>query len=166
MRLLRKAGFLLSLFLIEAAYHSRYWVTVCTRAGPMRGVRLILVRDGRVLLVRHRYAPWAWTLPGGGVGRGESAEQALIREIREETGLQLRAIAGEIGTYIGPMQGDDRITVFHGDDVAELAAAGVNFEIIASGWFDLDRLPEDLSPATRRRIEAYRAGARGEQGRW
>jgi 8-oxo-dGTP pyrophosphatase MutT (NUDIX family) len=165
MRLLRKAGFWLSLFLIEAAYHSRYWVTLCTRAGPMRGVRLLLVRDRRVLLVRHRYAPWAWTLPGGGVRRGESPEQALLRETREETGLQLRSVAGEIGTYIGPMRRDDRITVFHADD-AEALAAGRSFEIIACRWFDLDHLPDDLSPASRRRIEAFIKGVRGEQGRW
>jgi 8-oxo-dGTP pyrophosphatase MutT (NUDIX family) len=166
MRLLRKAGLLLSLFLIEAAYRSRYGVTLCTRAGPMRGVRLVLLRDGCVLLVRHRYAPWAWTLPGGGVRRGETSEQALVRETREETGFRLRAIGGAIGIYVGPMRRDDRIEVFYADDFEAPSAPGGNFEIIARAWFDLDRLPEDLSPASRRRIEAYRRGVRGERGDW
>ncbi len=166
MRLLRKAGLWLSLFLIEAAYRSRYWVTACTGAGPMRGVRLVLVRDGRVLLVRHWYAPWAWTLPGGGVGRDETREQALIRETREETGFQLRAIAGEIGSYVGPMRRDDRIDVFYANDFDPQPAAGKSFEIIARGWFDIDDIPDEASPASRRRIEAYRAGVRSEHGYW
>jgi ADP-ribose pyrophosphatase YjhB (NUDIX family) len=46
----------------------------------------LIERDGKVLLVRHSYVP-GWLLPGGGVGRGEAAEHAVIREMREEIGL-------------------------------------------------------------------------------
>ncbi|HMA45799.1 MAG TPA: NUDIX domain-containing protein [Frankiaceae bacterium] len=50
-----------------------------------------LVRDGagRLLLVRRGNEPGRglWSLPGGRVEPGESAEQALVREVREETGL-------------------------------------------------------------------------------
>lgn len=50
-----------------------------------------LVRDGagRLLLVRRANEPGRglWSLPGGRVEPGESAEQALVREVREETGL-------------------------------------------------------------------------------
>jgi ADP-ribose pyrophosphatase YjhB (NUDIX family) len=50
------------------------------------GACALIERDGKVLLVRHSYVQ-GWLLPGGGVARGEPAEQAIIREMREEIGL-------------------------------------------------------------------------------
>jgi 8-oxo-dGTP diphosphatase len=47
--------------------------------------------DGRVLLVQHTYrGPWG--VPGGLLERGESAEQAALRETREETGLEIEVV--------------------------------------------------------------------------
>lgn len=43
-------------------------------------------KQGRVLLVRHRYMS-GWQLPGGGVGRNEPPAEAIIRELKEEVGL-------------------------------------------------------------------------------
>ena len=50
------------------------------------GVRVMLIRDGQVLLIRHSYLR-GWYLPGGGLKRGESMEAAARREAREESGL-------------------------------------------------------------------------------
>ena len=49
--------------------------------------------DGRLLLIRRGHAPHAgrWSLPGGRVEAGETPEQAVEREVREETGLEVRA---------------------------------------------------------------------------
>jgi ADP-ribose pyrophosphatase YjhB (NUDIX family) len=48
--------------------------------------------NGRVVLARHRAGDAVYhLLPGGGVGWGETLEEALVREIAEETGLEARA---------------------------------------------------------------------------
>src|SRR5262249_32257432 len=47
-----------------------------------------ILRKGAILMVRHEHdGRNYWTLPGGGVEPGETQEQAVLREVREETGL-------------------------------------------------------------------------------
>jgi 8-oxo-dGTP pyrophosphatase MutT (NUDIX family) len=58
----------------------------------------LVERDGKVLLVRHSYVA-GWLLPGGGVRRGEPAEQAIVRELREEIGLIRSAPPEFFGLY-------------------------------------------------------------------
>jgi ADP-ribose pyrophosphatase YjhB (NUDIX family) len=53
-------------------------------------VSALIVLDGRVVLVRHRAGTSAYhLLPGGGVGYRETLEDAVVREVREETGLEV-----------------------------------------------------------------------------
>ena len=58
---------------------------------PIVGVGAVVVRDGRVLIVKRRYEPLAgrWSLPGGTLELGETLAQGLARELREETGLEV-----------------------------------------------------------------------------
>lgn len=60
--------------------------------GPAVGVGALLIYQGRVLLIRRGKEPLRgrWTLPGGTVELGETLEEALIREVEEETGLKVR----------------------------------------------------------------------------
>ena len=71
---------------------------------PFVGVGAVIVQDGRVVLIRRRYEPLAgrWSLPGGIVEIGESLEGCVVREMREETGLDV-----EVGPVIEVF---DRIT--------------------------------------------------------
>ncbi len=61
---------------------------------PYLAVSAAIFRDGRVLIVRRarRPAQGLYTLPGGGVELGETLEQAVIREVREETGLAIAPV--------------------------------------------------------------------------
>jgi 8-oxo-dGTP diphosphatase len=58
---------------------------------PYLAVSAAIFRDGRVLIVRRARPPahGLYTLPGGGVELGETLEQAVIREVREETALDI-----------------------------------------------------------------------------
>jgi len=60
-------------------------------AGPKVRTAVILVEDGRLLLVRHvRGDKTYWVFPGGGVEYGETIEQSLHRELREEVNLEIK----------------------------------------------------------------------------
>jgi 8-oxo-dGTP diphosphatase len=61
---------------------------------PYLAVSAAIFRDDRVLIVRRGRPPahGLYTLPGGGVELGETLEQAVIREVREETGLAIAPI--------------------------------------------------------------------------
>lgn len=50
----------------------------------------ILIEDEKVLLVKQKVANRDWSLPGGRVENGETLEEAMIREMREETGLEVK----------------------------------------------------------------------------
>jgi 8-oxo-dGTP diphosphatase len=62
---------------------------------PYLAVSAAIFRDGRVLIVRRARAPanGLYTLPGGGVELGETLEEAVVREVREETGLEVEPVA-------------------------------------------------------------------------
>lgn len=57
------------------------------------GVGALVIRDGKVLLVRRGRAPGKgfWAIPGGGVEIGETLQAAAEREVLEETGISIRA---------------------------------------------------------------------------
>jgi 8-oxo-dGTP diphosphatase len=61
---------------------------------PYLAVSAAIFRDGKVLIVRRGRPPaqGVYTLPGGGVELGETLEQAVIREVREETALDIEPV--------------------------------------------------------------------------
>lgn len=160
----RKIGWIISLWIIDTVHTLRYWLSLSTR--NIQGSRIIIEQNGKVLLVSHWYAPWAWTLPGGGIHKNEDPEAAAIRGALEETGLIVKSIEGEVGIYKGRWGWGDRIAVYFSTNFEGSLSIKPNLEIMSRSWFDMDNLPEETSPANRRRIDSYRNGARGERGEW
>jgi 8-oxo-dGTP diphosphatase len=62
---------------------------------PILAVSAAIIRDGKVLIVRRARPPanGVYTLPGGGVEVGENLMEAVVREVREETGLTVAPVA-------------------------------------------------------------------------
>lgn len=58
---------------------------------PIIGVGAVIIKDGKILLEKRKNEPGKgkWSIPGGLVELGESVEQTVIREVKEETGLEV-----------------------------------------------------------------------------
>ena len=71
--------------------------------SPSLTVDGVIIKDNKVLLIKRRNEPYKdkWAIPGGFVEYGEKTEDAVIREIKEETGLEAK-IDGLIGVYSDP----------------------------------------------------------------
>jgi 8-oxo-dGTP pyrophosphatase MutT (NUDIX family) len=126
---------------------------------PIEGVSVLVSDlDGRLLMVRHSYGSGAWLLPGGGMKRGESPEDAARREIAEELGCRIESVR-VIETIAEVISGAPH--------TAHLVAARTldrprpdGREVIEARFFPSHSLPEPQTPLTRTRIAAWRARAR------
>lgn len=108
-------------------------------------------REGRVLLVRHTYMP-GWHMPGGGVDRGEPAVDAVIRELREEIGLERFAHCELFGLYTRKhIWTTNVIALFRMTD-ADFAFKP-NAEIAEAKFFPLNAPPDDAGAGAVRRFK-------------
>lgn len=121
--------------------------TLRTRPSrPFVAASLICVRDGRALLARRGAAPMrgVWSAPGGMIELGETAAEAALRELTEETGVSAH-IAGLIDVVDVILKADDGAVERH---VTILAFAGrwragdgvPGPEALEVGWFAPDAL--------------------------
>lgn len=108
-----------------------------------------LIFDGeRILLALRRDIQW-WNLPGGGMEIGETVDEALCREVREETGLEI-GVGQLVGVYSKPQKQEVVLTfrcnVKNGTPIA-------TEESLECQYFDLTDLPANILPKHRQRIE-------------
>ncbi|HEY4036568.1 MAG TPA: NUDIX domain-containing protein [Ktedonobacteraceae bacterium] len=109
---------------------------------------LIFDEDQRVLLAYRRDIDW-WNLPGGGMERGETVEDAVRREVREETGLEVE-VKFLVGVYSKP-QKQEVVLTFNCRVIGGVLTT--TEESRECRYFTLDDLPLNTLPKHRQRIE-------------
>ena len=121
-------------------------VPVCPACGavhwidPKVAAGCLVVRDGRVLLLRRGIEPGygRWVFPGGHVDRGETLEEAALRETREECGALAR-IEGLLGVYSYPGR-PVIVAAYRATLLPESPEPYAADETLEVGWFAPDEI--------------------------
>jgi 8-oxo-dGTP diphosphatase len=118
---------------------------------PVPGVGAIVVGSKGVLLARRDKAPGKgfWSIPGGGVEIGETQKEAVVREVKEETGVDC-VVLDLVGTYDYITHNKSGATEFHfllnhylAKAITEKTMAETPEGEVA--WFHPDDLPSDMA---------------------
>ncbi len=131
------------------------------------GAQTIMLKGNSVLLIKPTYRN-TWEFPGGKVENGEAPETAAVRETKEEARIFIKKIERKLGTYTYRfMKRECVIHVYVAKDWDELDLWKPNMEIAERGFFPVDNLPPDISPATKLRISELFSGSDKEfSGDW
>jgi ADP-ribose pyrophosphatase YjhB (NUDIX family) len=114
--------------------------------------------EGRVLLVRHGYAR-GWHFPGGGVERGETAVEAVAREMAEEGGVEIIGTPRLIGFYGNHANFPNDHIALYRIDAWRACPPREGREIAERQFFALNALPDGVTRGTRRRLAEVFSGA-------
>jgi ADP-ribose pyrophosphatase YjhB (NUDIX family) len=103
---------------------------------------VVVNEEGHVLLLKHVFRPGSgWGIPGGFLEQGEQPDEAVRRELREETGLEVES--AEL-VFIRAYEKSARVEIIYRCR-AHGAVRLDGYEIKSGDWFATDELPSDLS---------------------
>ena len=114
-------------------------------AGRPLSIDALIVKDGKILLIKRGVKPYKdfWALPGGHVDFDETVEEAVVREIKEETSLDVISLKF-LGLYSDPGRHPDQsVAVSYVVNFIGEPKAGDDAE--ECRFFPLDSLPENLA---------------------
>src|SRR5689334_1285079 len=145
---------------LEAAHVLQMQAAEFGYATPKVDVRGIVFRDDCILMVREILDEGRWTVPGGWADVNETPAQAVVREVREESGFETRAVK-LLAVYDREAQGHVPSFPYHVYKLFFLCRliggeASPNEEASEIAFFARDALPElSVSRVTRRQIEHF-----------
>jgi ADP-ribose pyrophosphatase YjhB (NUDIX family) len=112
---------------------------------------VVLDAGGRVLLLEHVFRMGSgWGIPGGFLKRGEQPEEAVRRELREETGLELEEV---VLAFARTLKKTGQVEIIFRCRARPFETGPRSLEIKRTQWFALSELPEGLARDQRRIIE-------------
>lgn len=116
----------------------------------------VIVTEGRILLIKRGLHPYKgyWALPGGHLDYDETIENAVTREVKEETGLDVISLTF-LGIYSTPKRHPLQ-TVAIAYMVNVLGEAHYGSDAVGLNYFSIDRLPEQLAFDHRQMIDDYK----------
>jgi 8-oxo-dGTP pyrophosphatase MutT (NUDIX family) len=122
-----------------------WWGFVTPRTSELEPLVIVqaVVRDGDRVLLTTRTDLLGWELPGGNVDTGERAEDAVRREVLEETGLEV-AVERHVGDYVRTGFRPHTARVYRCRVLS--GAIRPSDETPQVDWFPLERLPQTLFP--------------------
>lgn len=122
--------------------------------------------SGRILLQKRSPTEEIWGFPGGAIELGESAEEALIREVREETGLNIsvEALLGVYTKYFWEYQNGDKVHIILIAFRCSIVGGSMNVDHVET--FDLKYFPPYHAPRlfTKVQEDILKDGIAGEIG--
>ncbi len=125
--------------------------------SPLCTVDAIIETGNGIILIKRKNPPSGWAIPGGFVDYGESLEDAVCREAKEETGLDIELLK-QFHTYSDPER-DPRhhtiSTIYIATASGEPKAGDDAKEV---GIFNKDSLPKDIAFDHRQILEDYFSG--------
>jgi ADP-ribose pyrophosphatase YjhB (NUDIX family) len=128
------------------------------------GVRALIIEREQVLLIR-THGSQKWTMPGGGVKRGEALREAAEREAWEETGCKVES-GRLLGIYINVHEGmTNHVAVFVCRPLNPPTGT-FNLEIVEARYWPINALPPTVSSGLRRRLDEYATGRHGIDQWW
>jgi 8-oxo-dGTP pyrophosphatase MutT (NUDIX family) len=141
--------------LYRLAYQAQQLYYIIWRPITM-GVNVLIVEDDAILLIRQSYKE-GWSLPGGGMKRGETLTEAARREVMEEVGFTLHRLEF-LGMYSNLASAkSDHVAFFLSDRFTPPDKPHYSHEIEEYRFFDIDALPPTINYGTQRRL-AYLMG--------
>lgn len=118
--------------------------------GVTMGVRCVMFNsEGQVMLVKHTYVD-GWYLPGGGIDLGETASDAVIREVMEEVCLVIDELPQLVGVYFcNQITKRDHVVLFVTSKFSVKKSRAPSFEIDEFKFFSIDNLPSGIDDQTK-----------------